>query len=125
LSVGTIATGGERTVAAFGGGSRETSGFAVVPHWRADGAKLSFTAYQEGETEADNLPVHVEEYDVATGARRTVGAGQDREMAYVDAKRGVATGQYQGGSWVMVVNLTTQARTAFHAGSQPSVQPIA
>ena len=124
LSIGTIATGGERTVAAYGGGSRQNSGFAVVPQWRADGAKLAYTAYQMGETPADDQPVHLEEYDIATGAKRTVGAPQDREMAYLDANRGVATGQYQGGSWVMVVNLTTQARTAFHAGSQPSVQPI-
>jgi Tol biopolymer transport system component len=124
LSIGTIATGGERTVAAYGGGSRQTSGFAVVPQWRADGAKLAFTAYQEGETEADDQPVHLEEYDVVTGTKRTVGAPQDREMAYVDAARGVATGQYQSGSWVMVVNLSTQARAPFHAGSQPSVQPV-
>jgi Tol biopolymer transport system component len=124
LSVGTVATGGETTVAAYGGGSLQTSGFAVVPSWRADGAKLSWTAYQEGETAADDRPVHLVEYDPATRAKRTVGAGQDREMVYVDATRGAATSTYQGGSWVMVVNLSTGARTPFHAGSQPSVQPI-
>lgn len=124
LSIGTIATGGERTVAAYGGGSRQTSGFAVLPSWRRDGAKLSFTAYQEGETAADDLPVHLAEYDVATGTRRTVGAAQDREMAYVDTARGVATGQYRAGSWVMIIDLTTGARTPFRAGSQPSVQPV-
>lgn len=124
LTVGTVATGGEKTVAAYGGGSLQTSGFAVVPSWRADGAKLSWTAYQEGETVADDLPVHLVEYDTATSTKRTVGAGQDREMVYVDATRGLATATYQGGSWVMVVNLATGKHTAFHAGSQPSVQPI-
>jgi TolB protein len=124
LSVGTVATGGEKTVAAFGGGSLQTKGFAVVPSWRADGAKLSWTAEQEGETTADDQPVHVVEYDTVTGAKRTVGATLDREMAYVDATRGVATGQYHGGSYVMIVNLATGARTAFHQGSQPSVQPV-
>ena len=124
LSIGTVATGGERTVIAFGGGSRQTSGFAVVPSWRADGKKLSFTSYQIGETAADDLPVHVEEFDPATGTRRVIGTAQDRELAYVDTTRGVVTGQHRGGSWVMVVNLATGARTAFHAGSQPSVQPI-
>jgi TolB protein len=124
LSVGTVATGGEKTVAAFGGGSLQTSGFAVVPNWRADGAKLSWTAEQQGETTADDQPVHVVEYDTVTGAKRNVGATLDREMAYVDAARGVATGQYKGGSYVLVVNLTTGARTAFHQGSQPSVQPV-
>jgi TolB protein len=123
LSVGTIATGGEKTVAAYGGGSLQTSGFAVVPSWRSDGAKLAWTAYQQGETTADNQPVHLVEYDTTTGAKRTVGGNLDREMAYVDATRGVATGQYNGGSWVMAVNLTNGAHTAFHAGSQPSVQP--
>ncbi|MEV4708618.1 hypothetical protein [Actinoplanes sp. NPDC049316] len=123
LSVGNLATGGEKTVAAYGGGSRQNSGFAVVPSWRADGAKLAFTAYQKGETTADDQPVHVEEYDTATGAKRMVGAGQDRELAYVDSTRAVATGTYKSGSWVMVVNLSTGARTPFHKGSQPSVQP--
>jgi TolB protein len=124
LSVGTVATGGEKTVAAYGGGSLQTSGFAVVPSWRADGAKLAWTAYQEGETAADDQPVHLVEYDAVTGAKRTVGGSLDREMAYVDATRGVATGQHKGGSWVMVVSLATGARTPFHSGSQPSVQPI-
>lgn len=124
LSVGTVATGGEKTVAAYGGGSLQTSGFAVVPSWRADGAKLSWTAYQEGETAADDKPVHLVEYDAVTGAKRTVGGSLDREMAYLDATRGVATGPYKGGSYVMVVGLANGTRTPFHAGSQPSVQPI-
>jgi hypothetical protein len=34
------------------------------------------------------------------------------------------TGQYNGGSWVMLVNLATGAHTPFHQGSQPSVQPL-
>jgi len=123
LSVGNLATGGEKTVAAYGGGSRQTTGFASVPQWRADGAKLAWTAYQEGETAADDLPVHVVEHDIATGAKRTVGVSQDRELAYVDSTRGVVTGTHKGGSWVMVVNLATGARTPFHQGSQPSVQP--
>ena len=125
LSVGTVATGAEKTVAAYGGGSLQTSGFAVVPNWRADGAKLSWTAYQEGETAADDRPVHLVEYDAVTGAKRTVGGALDREMAYLDASRGVATGQYRGGSWVMVVDLATGARTPLRSGSQPTVQPLA
>jgi TolB protein len=124
LSIGTVATGGEETVAAYGGGSLQNSGFAVVPSWRADGAKLAFTAYQQGETVAEDQPVHLVEYDVATGAKRTVGSTLDREMAYVDAGRGAATGRYRNGSWVLVVNLATGAGTPFHAGSQPSVQPL-
>ena len=125
LSVGTIATGEEQTVAAYGGGSLQNSGFAVVPNWRTDGAKLAWTAQEQGETAADNEPVHVVEYDTITRAKRTVGAALDREMAYVDGLRGVATGQNKGSSWVMVVNLATGVRTPFHAGSQPSVQPVA
>jgi hypothetical protein len=123
LSIGTVATGAEKTVAAFGGGSLENSGFAVVPNWRSDGAKLAWTAAQTGETTADDQPVHVVEYDTISGAKRTVGASLDRELAYVDGTRGVVTGQYQGGSWVLVENLANGTRTAFHQGSQPSVQP--
>lgn len=124
LTVGTVATGGEKTVAAYGGGSLQNSGFAVVPSWRADGAKLAWTAYQQGETAAENKPLHVVEYDTATGTKRTVGASQDRELAYVDATHGVATGTYRNGSWVLVVDLATGVRTPFRQGSQPSVQPV-
>jgi Tol biopolymer transport system component len=126
LSVGTVGTGAEKTVAAFGGGSLQTSGFAVVPSWRADGAKLAWTAYQKGETAADDQPVHLVEYDAVSGAKRTVGETLDREMAYLDATRGVVTGQNGagGGSWVVIVGLADGSRTPFHAGSQPSVQPL-
>jgi Tol biopolymer transport system component len=124
LSVGTVATGGEQTVAAFGGGSLQTSGFAVVPSWRADGAKLAWTAYQKGETKADDQPVHLVEFDTKTRAKRTVGGTLDREMAYLDANRAVATGQHGNGSWVIVVGLASGTRTPFHEGSQPSVQPV-
>lgn len=124
LSIGTVATGAEKTVAAYGGGSLETSGFAVVPSWRPDGARLAFTAYQKGETPADDQPVHQVEYDPATGTKRTVGGAMDREMAYVDANRGVLTGQHAGGSWIVVVGLADGSRTLLHAGSQPSVQPV-
>lgn len=124
LSVGTVATGAEQTVAAYGGGSLQNRGFAVVPCWRADGAKLTWTAYVEGETVAQNEPVHLVEYDPATRVKRTVGGVLDREMAYLDATHGVATGQYRGGSWVMVVGLADGSRVPFRSGSQPSVQPI-
>ena len=124
LSVGTVATGGEQTVAAYGGGSLQNRGFAVIPTWRADGAKLAWTAYQKGETAAQDEPVHLVEYDTATRAKRNVGGVLDREMAYLDATRAVATGQHAGGSWVMVVGLATGTRTPFHSGSQPSVQPV-
>jgi TolB protein len=123
LTVGTVATGGEQTLAAYGGGGTQNSGFAVIPSWRSDGAKLAWTAYQQGETSAENEPVHLVEYDTVNAAKRTVGGALDREMAYVDATRGVVTGPYRGGSWIMVVNLATGARTPLHAGSQPSVQP--
>ncbi|MFC3738041.1 hypothetical protein [Paractinoplanes deccanensis] len=119
-----MATGGEQTVAAYGGGSLQNRGFAVVPSWRQDGKKLAWTAYQQGETEADNEPVHLVEYDPATRVKRTVGGAGDREMAYVDKTRAVATGQNAGGSWVMVVGLADGSRVPFRAGSQPSVQPV-
>jgi len=123
LTVGTVASGGEQTVAAYGGGSRQNQGFAVVPTWRADGAKLAWTAYQKGETAAENEPVHLVEYDVAAKTKRTVGGVLDREMAYVDAKHAVVTAQIGGGSWIVIVGLNDGSRVPFHAGSQPSVRP--
>ncbi|MDY7090401.1 MAG: hypothetical protein SYR96_35585 [Actinomycetota bacterium] len=123
LSVGTIATGGEQTVAAYGGGSLQTSGFAVVPSWRADGAKLAWTAYQRGETKAGDQPLHVVEYDTRTRAKRTVGSPQDRELAYLTSTSAVVTGQHCNGSWLVLVDLVKGTRTLFRDGSQASVQP--
>ncbi|MEU4622226.1 hypothetical protein AB0G04_19955 [Actinoplanes sp. NPDC023801] len=123
LSIGTVATGEEKTVAAYGGGSLQNRGYAVVPSWRADGRKLSWTAYQEGETAAGNKPVHLVEYDVPTGTQRTVGSAMDRELAYADAGRAVITSRNRGGSWLTVLALTNGTRTLLRAGSQPSVQP--
>ncbi|WP_433366165.1 TolB family protein [Actinoplanes sp. CA-142083] len=123
LSVGTVTTGGEQAVAAYGGGSLQNRGFAVVPSWRGDGARLAWTAYQEGETTAENEPVHLVEYDPATRAKHTVGGAMDRELAYLGTTRAVVTGQYHGGSWVTFVGLTDGSRTLFHSGSQPSVRP--
>ncbi|MBB2942807.1 dipeptidyl aminopeptidase/acylaminoacyl peptidase [Actinoplanes lutulentus] len=124
LSVGDVKTGGEKTVAAFGGGGVQNSGFAVVPSWRSDGAKLAFTAYQEGETATESKPVHLVEYDAITGAQRTIGNAMDRELDYVDASRAVVTSQNAGTTWVTVVGLATGLRTPFKSGEQPSVQPV-
>jgi TolB protein len=123
LTIGTVDTGEEKTVAAYGGGSLQNRGYAVVPSWRADGRKLSWTACQEGETPADSKPVHLVEYDVATGTKRTVGSALDRELAYVDANRAVITSRNTGGSWLAVLTLTNGTRTLLRAGSQPSVRP--
>jgi Tol biopolymer transport system component len=118
LTLGTVATGAEKTLAGFGGGGADYSGFAVVPAFSPDGKKLTWTAYREG-----SQPVHVVERDLAGTTVRTIGSAEDREMVYTKDGRGLVTGVYQGGSWVIVVNLATGARTPFHAGSQPSIQP--
>jgi dipeptidyl aminopeptidase/acylaminoacyl peptidase len=123
LSLGNVATGGERVLAAYGGGGSERSGFAVVPAFRRDGAKVTWTAYREGENAASTLPVHVVEHDLASGRQRRIGAAEDREMVYESATRGVVTGRHQGASWLIVVNLVTGARAPFHKGSQASIQP--
>ncbi|BCJ41769.1 hypothetical protein GCM10010168_74570 [Actinoplanes ianthinogenes] len=122
-SIGTISSGAERMVAAYGGGSLQNRGFAVAPAWRPDGARLAFTAYQEGETAAQNEPLHVTELDLKTGKKRTVGAPADREPSYRDATHVLVTGQYRNSSWIISVDLTTGARTPLHPGSQPSVRP--
>jgi dipeptidyl aminopeptidase/acylaminoacyl peptidase len=123
LSLGNVATGGERVLAAYGGGGSERSGFAVVPSFRRDGARLTWTAYQEGEDAASTLPIHVMEQDLASGQQRRIGTAEDREMVYEGAARGVLTGRLRGASWIIAVNLTTGARAPFHKGSQASIRP--
>jgi len=112
LSVGTVASGAEQAVAIFGGGGQAASGFAVVPAWRPDGQRLSWTTAQDGG------PVHVVEADPAV---RTVGAPLDREMVYLNAETTILTGSYRGTSWLFRVDLATGVRTPLVPGSQPSV----
>ncbi|MEV6301558.1 hypothetical protein AB0M02_19260 [Actinoplanes sp. NPDC051861] len=123
LSIGEVVSGAEKTVAAYGGGGVQNSGFAVVPSWRQDGAKLAFTAYEQGETAAESKPVHLVEYDTVTGAKRTLGTALDRELSYLDASRAVVTGEKAGASWVTVLGLANGTRQLFRSGSQPSMQP--
>jgi TolB protein len=113
LTVGTVATGGEEVVDAYGGGG-QSSGFAVVPAWSPDGRHLSYT------TERDGTPIHVVEADLAAESNRTVGVPLDREMAYAGAGVGILTGRYRGASWVVAVDLATGTRTPLKPGSQPS-----
>jgi Tol biopolymer transport system component len=123
LSLGTVANGRERTLAAYGGGGQEFSGFAVVPSFRADGAKVTRTAHQIGHDEATTLPVHVIEMDQGSNAKRRIGVANDREMVYESNTRGLVTGTHRRASWVIAVNLSTGARAPFHRGSQPAIRP--
>jgi Tol biopolymer transport system component len=122
LTLGTVATGAEKTVVAYGGGGQDYSGFAVVPAFGPTGGTLSWTAYQQGNDPASSLPVHVVERNLATGTTRTIGASEDRELVYAGGSRALLTGQHKGGSWVLSVDLRTGARTPFRPGSQPSIQ---
>ncbi|MEV6343929.1 hypothetical protein [Actinoplanes sp. NPDC051851] len=120
LTIGTIADGTEQPVAGYGGGGTQNSGFAVVPAWRPDGAKLAWTAAQIGETPASNEPIHVVEYDVASRTKRTLGTALDRELSYAGTGKAVVTGRYRNGSWLFLLDLATNTRTPLHPGSQPT-----
>jgi len=115
LTIGTIATGTERALAAFGGGGAD-DGYAVVPAYSPNGAKLAWTAYT-GDA------VRVMEAAADGSGRRQVGAAQDRELAYVDAGRALVTAQYRGRSTVMLLDLASGRRTPLTQGSQPAVRP--
>ena len=118
LSVGNIATGGERAIDVYGGGGNGASGFGVVPAWRSDGKRVAWTSYTVGST-----PVHVQESDSDGANRRQVGQAEDREMVYAAGGKGLVTGTFQGRSWVTVLDLTTGNRTPLRQGSQPTVRP--
>jgi TolB protein len=113
LTTGTIASGTERALAAFGGGGAG-DGYAVVPAWRPDGAKVAWTTYT-GDA------VRVVEAGADGSGSRPVGTAQDRELAYVDAGRALVTAQYRGHSTITLVNLRTGERTPLAQGSQPTV----
>jgi TolB protein len=115
LSVGDVATGAEQAVAAYGGGGEVFDGFAVIPAWRPDGRRLSWTSAQDGQT------VHVVEANPDGAADRTVGTSLDRELSYGSTTKAVVTGQYRGASWLFTIDLATGTRTPLAQGSQPSV----
>ncbi|MER7276719.1 hypothetical protein ABT369_19970 [Dactylosporangium sp. NPDC000244] len=118
LSIGTLSTGRERAIDVYGGGGNGTSGFGVVPAWRADGKKVAWTSY-----DADGTAVAVTEADADGSNRHVVGKADDREMVYEGAGTGVLTGAYNGHSWITAVDLATGKRTLLHQGSQPTVAP--
>jgi Tol biopolymer transport system component len=123
LTVATIATGAETALDGYGGGTQVFSGFGVVPAWSPDGARLSWTAYTDGESGETSVPVHVTE-STATGTnRRTVGVAEDRELTYVNAGQALLTSSHAGGSWVTLVDLSSGARTYLRQGSQATAKP--
>jgi Tol biopolymer transport system component len=115
LSVGTVATGAERAVVAFGGGGAD-DGYAVIPAWNPDGSRIAWTTYA-------GSAVRVVEASLTGGTPRGVGAAQDREPVYVDAGRVLVTAQNQGRSQITLVDLRTGKRTPLRLGSQPAVRP--
>jgi TolB protein len=118
LSVGNIATGGEIAIDVYGGGGNGDSGFGVVPAWRADGKRLTWTAYTQ-----DALPVHIVEADPTGANRRKVGVAEDREMVYMAGGRGVLTSTFQSRSSITVLDFVTGKRIILKTGSQPTVAP--
>jgi Tol biopolymer transport system component len=116
LTVGTIATGGEVAIDVYGGGGNGESGFGVVPAWRPDSQKVTWTAYTR-----DASPVHLMEAGVNGAAKRVVGAAQDREMVYAGNQKGVLTATVNGRPTITVMDLATGRRTALRTGSQPTV----
>jgi TolB protein len=123
LSLGDVATGRERVLAAYGGGGQDYSGFAVIPAFRRDGARITWTAWQEGHNDATTFDIHIVEYDPARRTVRRIGVDRDREMVYEGSGRGLVTGLHRSGSWIIAVNLATGARTPLYRGSQPSIRP--
>lgn len=114
LSVGTVATGGESAVDVYGGGGNE-DGFGVVPAWRPDGKKLSWTAYTDGGT-----PVHVKEADATGTNGRRIGVAEDRELTYASNGKALVTATVKGASHIVSVDLSTGKRVQLKRGSQPS-----
>ncbi|WP_433053682.1 TolB family protein [Dactylosporangium sp. CS-033363] len=118
LSIGTVTTGRERAIDVYGGGGNGTSGFGVVPAWRADGKKVAWTTYA-----ADGTAVAVTEANSDGSGRHAVGKADDRELVYTGTSTAVLTGALNGHSWVTAVDLSTGKRTPLHQGSQPTVAP--
>ncbi|WP_432982081.1 hypothetical protein [Dactylosporangium sp. CA-233914] len=118
LSIGDVATGREQAIDVYGGGGNGTDGFGVVPAWRADGQKVTWTTYT-----TDGTAVAVTEADSTGSNRHRIGKADDREMVYAGTRTGVLTAAYNGHSWITAVDLATGARTPLHQGSQPTVAP--
>lgn len=116
LTVGTLAGAKERAVATFGGGGQQ-DGFAAVPSWRPDGARLTWTAV--GAT-----ALRLVEYDPATGAKRTLGAPGDRELSYLTTRIAFLTGERDGRSWIFRLDTGSNARVPLSKGSQADPRPL-
>jgi TolB protein len=116
LTVGTIAGAAEEAFAVFGGGGQR-DGFAAVPSWRPDGARLTWTAVDGGT-------LRLVEFDPAAGTKRTLGVPGDRELSYLTARTAFLTGERDGRSWVFQLDTGSNTRVPVRKGSQPDPRPL-
>ncbi|NUT32048.1 MAG: hypothetical protein HOV79_03130 [Hamadaea sp.] len=100
LTVLDLATNKERTVAAWGGGGVELSGFAATPAFSGDSRKLFWTQQEEVPDQAEPGPVRVIGMNLAVGNRWQVGADGDTTPVHLGQGRFLVAGLSEGVEWV-------------------------
>lgn len=118
LTVLDLLSNHERTVAAWGGGGEELSGFATTPSWSADSRKLFWT--QQEDTPQLSQPGPVRAIGWKVGATRTYQVGADGDGTPVHLGHGafLVSATHDGKEWIARIK-PGGAREWLVEGGQP------
>lgn len=118
LTVLDLTTNKERTVAAWGGGGAELSGFAATPAFSGDSRKLFWTQQEEVVDQAEPGPVRIIGLNLTAGNRWQVGADGDTTPVHLGQGRFLVAGLRDGAEWVAYLP-GDGSRTWLFQGGQP------
>ncbi|MEV6970491.1 hypothetical protein AB0M47_35830 [Hamadaea sp. NPDC051192] len=116
LTVLNLASNKETTIAAWGGGGAELSGFATTPRFSGDSRKLFWTQQEDVIDQPDPSPLRSYGYNLATEQRWQIGADGDTVPVHLGGGRFVVTARHAGTSWVAYLSGT--AHTWLAPGEQ-------
>jgi TolB protein len=117
LTVLTLATNTETTVAGFGGGGAELSGFATTPAWSSDSKDLFWTQQEDLPNSNNEGPLQIIGFQLGTSHTWQVGRNGDSTPTFVRAGKFLVTAPHDGTSWIALIK-STGSRVLLNAGTE-------
>jgi hypothetical protein len=117
LTVLTLATDTENTVAAFGGDGAELSGFATTPAWSTDSKRLFWTQQEDQPSTGNPGELHIVGNTVGSANTWNVGRPGESTPVFVRNGKFLVTAPFNGDSWVGLIK-DTGSRVLLIAGTE-------
>ncbi|NUR73160.1 MAG: hypothetical protein HOU81_20270 [Hamadaea sp.] len=106
LTVLDLASNTEKTIAAWGGGGQELSGFATTPRFSGDSRKLFWTQQEDVIDQSDPSPLRAYGFNLATEQRWQVGVDGDTVPVHLGNGHFIVTARHAGTNWVAYLSGT-------------------